>query len=112
MMRGVLRGSALLLGLVVSMALNLSGCWDHCECPDVQKIYFEDPGTYVFYDIVEEDFSGSPDSFEYYTWAESTWADVLEGEFEISGDDVVVRYSTEEASFVVTFDVLDREAPD
>jgi len=111
-MRGVLRGSALLLGMVVSMALNVSGCGDHCECPDVPKIYFEDPGTYVFYDIVEEDFSDSPDSSAQYTWAESTWADVLEGELEISGDDLVVRYSTEDASFVVTFDVLDRETPD
>jgi len=76
-MRGVLCGSALLLGMVVSMALNVSGCGDHCECPDVPSVYFGDPGTYVFYDIVEEDFSGSPDSSAQYTWAESTWVDVL-----------------------------------
>ena len=112
MMRGVLCGSALLLGMVVSMALNVSGCGDHCECPDVPSVYFGDPGTYVFYDIVEEDFSGSPDSSAQYTWAESTWVDVLEGELEIAGAYVVARYSTEEASFVVTFDVLDRVTPE
>lgn len=111
MMRGFLRGSALLLGAVVSMALNVAGCGDHCECTILQRFYFQDPGTYVFYDMVEDHYGPSDEPPEEYTWAESTWADVLEGELDISGDDVAVRYSTEDASFVVTFDVLERTLP-
>ncbi len=98
-----------LCGLLLGSAALGAGCMGMpCEC-DPEVIPLPDDGDWMISDVeVEDHYNGG--GSEQWDWNHlSPWGDVLDGAVRMEAGQLLVEYTTEHGTFLVTFEESDTE---